>query len=79
VAAGMGENDSVEVGTRVNVTVSSTSDGVTSMARLQAEAVMARKINTGKHRFTFIGSTQLLPPDLWNDGNAYMDQAPYFV
>jgi hypothetical protein len=48
----------------VNVTVFSTRDGVPSMALLQAEAVMARKINTGKHSFTFIGSTQLLPPDL---------------
>jgi hypothetical protein len=64
VAVGICENDSVVVGTKVDVTIFSANDRVTSMALLQAEAVMARKINTGKHRFTFIGSTQLLPPDL---------------
>jgi hypothetical protein len=79
VAVGICENDSVVVGTKVDVTIFSANDGVTSMALPQAEAVMARKINTGKHRFTFIGSTQFLPPDLGNDGNAYMEQAPYFV
>jgi hypothetical protein len=57
-------NDCVEVGRGVKVTVFSTNDGVSLMALLQAEAVMARKINTSKHRFTFIGSTQLLPLNL---------------